>query len=177
MNGARLTVTGEGANACWQQTGRKLTAWEQRMRLKRCDLWVPIDGTVYRLALGQRYSSELERLIGGGIGKLRPRTPEATGPAGGIHASASEAAHALRLALIGGGIGVCSGKRLAVSPQTACQVAGTVASGPLDRLWRLVGALVATCIHGRDATLEEIASFSIPDGPPLIPAWALEYRA
>lgn len=169
------TVSGEGAAAVWKEDGRPLTAWEQRMRLKRCDVWIPIDDAVYRLHLAINQTVEMERLTP--IGTLWAGTPAGDEPANKATAPTAHGFALLRLALIGGGIGVRLGKRFAVSPVTAMEVTDYVASRPLTELWRIVRTVTEALQQGRDATPEEIAAFSIPEGPPLIPSWALEHSA
>lgn len=175
MNFEMRTVSGEGEAAVWREDGRPLTAWEQRMRLKRCDVWMPIDDAVYRLHLPMNQLTELERLTP--VGTLWAGTPANDEPADKATAPTAHGFALLRLALIGGGIGVRFGKHFAVSPVTAMEVAEYVASRPLSELWRIVRTVTEALQQGRDATAEEIAAFSIPQGPPLIPSWALEHRA
>jgi hypothetical protein len=169
------TVMGEGADAIWREDGRPLTDWEQRMRLYRCDVWMPIDDAVYRLHLAFNQCVELERLTPVGI--LWAGTPAGDEPADQATAPAAHGFAMLRLSLVGGGMGVRFGKRFVVSPVTAVEVTDYVASRPLTELWRIVRTVTAALQQGRPATPEEIATFSIPEAAPLIPAWALEYRA
>lgn len=168
------TVSGEGAAAVWKEDGRPLTAWEQRMRLKRCDVWMPIDDAVYRLHLAFNQCVELERLTP--VGTLWAGTPASSEPNDRAKAPTAHGFAMLRLALVGGGMGVRFGNRFVVSPTTAIEVADYVASRPLTDLWRIVRTVTEAIQQGRPATPEEIATFSIPDAAPLIPAWALEYR-
>jgi hypothetical protein len=170
------TVSGEGAAAVWREDGRPLTAWEQRMRETRVDLWLPINGSVYRLALGHQQLTELEQSTDSGIGKLWGGLNHVDGPDDGARSPAEHYVAAIRLALTGGAMGVASGRAFRVSPTHATQIADGLATGPLAVVVRIVRALIAVCGRGRPATADEIAAFSIPAGPPLIPAWALEYQ-
>jgi len=145
------------------------------MRLKRCDVWMPIDDAVYRLHLAFNQLVELERLTP--VGTLWAGTPANDEPADRATAPTAHGFTLLRLALIGGGIGVRFGNRFAVSPVTAMEVADYVASRPLSELWKIVRTVTDAIQQGRDATPEEIATFSIPQSAPLIPAWALEHKA
>lgn len=147
------------------------------MRDTRTDLWLPIGDAMYRLCLGYQQLCELENLMDSGVGRLWGSLMPVDGPDDGARAPASHYMHALRLALTGGGIGVRNGGSFPVSPNLATSVAEATAAGPVIVLIRIVRALLAVCGHGRPATPEEVAAFSIPPGPPLIPTWALEHRA
>jgi hypothetical protein len=177
MIGDCSAVVSGGESAYWAETGRPLTEWERRMRSKRCDVWVPIAGSVYRLALGYQQIRELETVTGEGIGRLEASLADPNSPQGSARAPAAHYAHALRLALTGGAVGVRGGKPFTVSPLMAAEMVDRILAGPLSAMAGIVRAGLAACIHGRDATPEEVASFSIPAGPPVVPAWALEYCA
>lgn len=171
------TVVGDGAAATWREDGRPLTAWEQRMRTTRTDLWLPIGGAVYRLAMGMQQHGELEAAMGTGSGMLWGSLNHVDGPDDNARQPAGNYIHALRLALIGGAQGVRDGQPFAVTPTVAASVVDALAAGPFAAIVRIVRAHLAVLGHGRPATAEEIATFSIPAGPPIIPAWALEYRS
>jgi hypothetical protein len=171
------TAIGEGAAVYWSGDRRPLTEWERRMRSKRCDSWVPIAGAVYRLALGYPQMRELETVTGEGIGRLEASLADPNSPQGSARAPAAHYAHALRLALTGGAVGVRGGKPFTVSPVMAAEMVDRLSAGPLSAMEGIVRAALTACIHGRDATPEEVASFSVPAGPPVVPAWALEYCA
>lgn len=171
------TAIGSGADATWSGTGRRLTPWEQSMRTTRADLWLPINDAVYRLALREQQYVELERAMGTGTGRLVGDSWAFDDIDSSAQAPAEHFMLALRLALVGGGQGVRDGQAFAVSPVLATQITEALAGGPMAIVVRIVRAFLAAAIHGRPATTEEQAAFSIPAGAPIVPAWALEYRA
>lgn len=146
------------------------------MRSTRVDLWLPIGDAVYRLNLSEPLYEELERSMGCGFTRLYGAGLEEAGPESAATAPAAHYALALRLALVGGGMGVRNSVTFKVTPVLATQVADAVAAQPLAVVVRIVRTFLHACIHGRPATQEEQAAFSIPQGPPIVPAWALEYR-
>jgi hypothetical protein len=172
-------VIGDGNTAVWSATGDLLSPCEQRMRTKRTDVWVPIGAAVYRLALPFAQLCELERGMDTGVGRIFGQLAVKPGDDASPPRGPLEHVIALmRLSILGGGVGVRNGEVFRVSPAVALQVADALALGPVDHLVRLARLISDAVQMGRPATPEEIAAFTIPANPiPIIPAWALEYRA
>lgn len=172
-----LTAAGAGSAAYWVETGRPLTAWEQQMRLTRADVWLPIGDAVYRFALPYPQAVELERVAGYGVGAMWGKLPDEQSLSLKSRMPSDHAVHLVRLALIGGGVGVRNGAVFAVTPELARQIVEPIATGPLSGVWSIARAVLAAVLFGREATPDEQAAFSLPAGPPVPPAWALEHRA
>lgn len=172
-------VEDDGSSARWSGTGRPLTDAEQRMRVSRTDVWVPIGAAVYRLSLPFAQICELERSMGTGVGRIFGQLAldpnEQNAPPRGL---LEHVVALMRLSILGGGVGVKDGDVFRVSPIQAQQVAEALSFGPVDHLWRFARHISDAVQMGRPATPEEIAAFTIPANPiPIIPAWALEYRS
>lgn len=172
-------VIGEGDTALWSATGRLLTAYEQRMRASRTDVWAPIGAAVYRLALPFAQLCELERGMDTGVGRIFGQLAVRPGEdASRPRAPLEHVVGLMRLSILGGGVGVRNGETFRVSPAMALQVVDALALGPVEHLWRLARLISDAAQMGRPATPEEIAAFTIPaTAVPIIPGWALEYRA
>lgn len=177
MMARALTAAGKGDRAYWIETGRPLTAWEQRMRLTRADVWLPVGDAVYRFALPYTQAIELERVAGYGVGAMWGKLPAEHSLSLKSRMPSDHAVHLIRLALIGGGIGIRAGNMFAITPVLAQQVVEPLATGPLSGVWSIARAVLTVVLLGREATPEEQAAFSIPEAPPLPPAWALEFTA
>lgn len=180
MNANRETLGGiidEHPNARWRTTLRPLTKWELGMREKRTDQWAVIDDAVYRLAMPFAQLVEFETSYNTGVGRLFGRLAGTNEPLQYADTPFEHAAGLLRLSLIGGAMGVRNGVTFRVSATDALKLVDDLAAGPLVGLWDLARGVARAVQFGRPATQEEIDTFTIPAGAPLVPAWAMEHRA
>jgi hypothetical protein len=179
MSVAVRTVSDESGVALWREDGRPLTAWEQGMRTSRTDVWVPAFGAVYRLALAYPVIFEAERSLS--LWRILASCDAGPQPVATVGkkppATLADARSVVRLALIGGRMAVVDGQQRAVTPSDADHIIDQLTAMPVSETWRLAKTVLSAVLEGRPATAEEQASFSIPAGPPIIPTWALEYRA
>lgn len=136
----------------------------------RVDLWLREFDGLYRFYLPQTQMNELERLCGDrgvfqiygalSAGRYKLGDQPVNMPHEGL-AGAKDVFEAVRLALIGGGLGLVNGEQVKVTPQIAAGLVDAyLRPAPLERAWNVAFAVLDARINGRSATDKEIATGS-----------------
>jgi len=151
----------------------------------RTDVWVDaFDGT-YRLFLDMPHVCEIERKCGfvdrngdrqpcglfAVYGRVAKGRYELDGKQVGFsvegQATITDCRETVRLALIGGGMGLVGGEQVKVTPRRAEELIATyLAPAPVEESWNLAFLILHAAIHGRPARANEAGASSMQPVPP-----------
>lgn len=175
-----MTIESNAPASTVELPGGMRVSFKRAPKDVRVDLWLEAFDGWYRFHLDLPRTEELERLTGKGVfaiyGALIRGRYEAAGEtinfAAEATATLAECHETIRLALVGGGMGVVDGAVVKVDAPRAKQLVNAyVVPTPNVWAWNVAAAILDTRIEGRPARPEEIGADLTK---PVVPAGLLD---